>query len=406
MKKLFFKFPAFCLLITLSLGSCKNETATTKVEDVSKASLIAEILKDKLTITSENIEKVENDFKIDHFAAAQKFVGKEVYVEAVCSGIPGENRVSYPELSLNLDPSFDFFTFSGENINDKLPTIETVLRDGSILILATDLKPSKNWQPLVTFTEGRTWGYTDDLFENDNDVYLIYDKKNDKIIYDKDLASEIALFIRANKTTMSSKVQIIEDVKGKLKYNRSEALYNDLMEGNFYYFTQKFNKERGNKNSTKGFTGEDELLPCKYLIKGTVSNDLLLENVVRLINSEVVKVEWLIDKKTFFSKQIKFDGKIVGDINVVDNSNTGNTKLNQNDNNAINNSSLGIANNDKVYFYSEPNVSTIRKAYIVKGQEVQIIEKDEDFYKVSFASQNGKTTEGYMKISDLDSRSL
>jgi hypothetical protein len=66
---------------------------------------------------------------------------------------------------------------------------------------------------------------------------------------------------------------------------------------------------------------------------------------------------------------------------------------------------IGIANNEKVYFYTEPDLLTVRKAFIIKGQEVQIIEKIENFYKVSFTNQNAKITEGYMKVSDLVSRS-
>ena len=65
---------------------------------------------------------------------------------------------------------------------------------------------------------------------------------------------------------------------------------------------------------------------------------------------------------------------------------------------------IGIANSEKVYFYTEPDLLTVRKAFIIKGQEVQIIEKIENFYKVSFTNQNAKITEGYMKVSDLVSR--
>ncbi len=74
------------------------------------------------------------------------------------------------------------------------------------------------------------------------------------------------------------------------------------------------------------------------------------------------------------------------------------TAININDN--IN--GFGLANKDKVFFYTEANNSTIRKAYITKGEKVNINNKVGDFYEVTYTSNTGNETKGYMLTSDID----
>jgi hypothetical protein len=59
-----------------------------------------------------------------------------------------------------------------------------------------------------------------------------------------------------------------------------------------------------------------------------------------------------------------------------------------------------IAIKDKVYFYTEPDINTIRKAYILKGQSPEIITSNQYFYYVKFVSKSN-VTNGYIKKSDL-----
>lgn len=63
---------------------------------------------------------------------------------------------------------------------------------------------------------------------------------------------------------------------------------------------------------------------------------------------------------------------------------------------------FGLANKDKVFFYAEADNSTIRKAYITKGEKVNINNKVGDFYEVTYTSNAGNETKGYMLTSDID----
>jgi len=72
--------------------------------------------------------------------------------------------------------------------------------------------------------------------------------------------------------------------------------------------------------------------------------------------------------------------------------------------NSIGNSSIDeifVVNKDKVYFYSEPNINTIRRAYLVKGQMPEIISENSNFYYVRY-NHLGTVTTGYIKNTDLD----
>jgi hypothetical protein len=68
----------------------------------------------------------------------------------------------------------------------------------------------------------------------------------------------------------------------------------------------------------------------------------------------------------------------------------------------VSNSQLGIANKEKVFFYGAANLSTLRKAYIVKGQEIAILKTSGNFYEVSFMNEAGKETKGFMLTKEID----
>lgn len=57
-------------------------------------------------------------------------------------------------------------------------------------------------------------------------------------------------------------------------------------------------------------------------------------------------------------------------------------------------------NKERIYFYSEPDISTIRNAYIIKGQIPEILSQTENFYFARY-SNLGRITTGYLKKSDL-----
>lgn len=63
---------------------------------------------------------------------------------------------------------------------------------------------------------------------------------------------------------------------------------------------------------------------------------------------------------------------------------------------------IGLANKVKVFFYTKADNSTIRKAYITKGEKVNINNKVGDFYEVTYTSNAGNETKGYMLVSDID----
>ena len=57
---------------------------------------------------------------------------------------------------------------------------------------------------------------------------------------------------------------------------------------------------------------------------------------------------------------------------------------------------------DRAFFYKEPNVSTKRKAYMVKGQTVSYDKVNGDFFYGFFINTQGNKTEGWMLKSDVD----
>lgn len=69
--------------------------------------------------------------------------------------------------------------------------------------------------------------------------------------------------------------------------------------------------------------------------------------------------------------------------------------------NEIPTSGKAIATSDVANFYSEPDVQTKRKAFVVKGQEVSYDETNEEFIKALFTNDEGVITTGWMLKSDF-----
>lgn len=83
----------------------------------------------------------------------------------------------------------------------------------------------------------------------------------------------------------------------------------------------------------------------------------------------------------------------------------------------INESNIAITNNEssknqleegiatvsaeKSYFYSEANITTKRKAYLVQGQIVEFSSRNSDFIFCKYTNDNGKVTEGWMLTKEL-----
>lgn len=254
---------------------------------------------ENLSITPENLVEVENEFRIDYYGAAEKYARKEIEVVTTCLGVDMTGTIFPYE---DLDGNFSLFEYLKNNKYTKAMPV-SVQKD-RYLRLSTDLQPAK-WQPLVFLTNGHTLGFENPLFEGDNQYYIIYDKKHDQIVFDTELARKIALYIRANKATTENRAETSEYVNRYMKNNLLDHIYEDLIAGNFYYYSEPIDYKR--TTTTKFGDGPDNLalIPCTYTIKGTVSNQIM-DNYLRMVNCKLVKTNWLIDKEKFFSKQILF----------------------------------------------------------------------------------------------------
>ncbi len=69
--------------------------------------------------------------------------------------------------------------------------------------------------------------------------------------------------------------------------------------------------------------------------------------------------------------------------------------------NEISNTGKAIATSDIANFYTEPDIQTKRKAFVVKGQEVTYEEISGEFIKASFTNDKGTITTGWMLKSDF-----
>ena len=101
----------------------------------------------------------------------------------------------------------------------------------------------------------------------------------------------------------------------------------------------------------------------------------------------------LLDGIKFYPETHNINGNSSSTISPSDNNST------SSNNNAY--SFVLAAINEKVYFYSRAEESSILSSYIVKGQKVIVSDVINDFWKVKF-NYNGTTTTGFMRTSDLN----
>ncbi|MBX3164138.1 MAG: hypothetical protein KF900_06620 [Bacteroidetes bacterium] len=57
---------------------------------------------------------------------------------------------------------------------------------------------------------------------------------------------------------------------------------------------------------------------------------------------------------------------------------------------------------DKAYFYNAPSNETKRKAYLIEGDRVLVTKTQNEFGYAEFENSQGKTTSGWIKLSDIE----
>ena len=62
---------------------------------------------------------------------------------------------------------------------------------------------------------------------------------------------------------------------------------------------------------------------------------------------------------------------------------------------------MGIINAEKANFFENADSATIRKGYVMKGQEVSIDKVSGNFYSVTYTAPNGKATKGWLAKSAI-----
>ncbi len=87
---------------------------------------------------------------------------------------------------------------------------------------------------------------------------------------------------------------------------------------------------------------------------------------------------------------------ILQDFNIDNSQNKSST------NSEMGSSNLYFVKENKVYFYSEPNIAAITNSYLIKGDVVEVVSYNGDFCKVKFTNKNYKTTIGYILVSELE----
>lgn len=284
---------ALISLVAFTVGCGSKESQT------DQQTKTAEATEEKLSITPENLVQVENEFKIDYFAAAEKYAGKKVQVVATCTGV---NMTTTIIPHADLEGYFVFFEYLKKDTFTK--AMPAAIAKTRSLTLTTDLVPTK-WQPIIHLSDGRTLGYDNLLFKEDNEYYLIYDKKNDQIVFDEEVAETISLYIRAHRATTENRAETIAHIDGYVKDKLFDNVYADLMAGNFYYYSEEIDWKGTAENGFMNGPKTISLVPCIYVIEGTVSKDIL-DNNINLVNSKIVKTDWLIDKSKFFKNQILY----------------------------------------------------------------------------------------------------
>ncbi len=60
-----------------------------------------------------------------------------------------------------------------------------------------------------------------------------------------------------------------------------------------------------------------------------------------------------------------------------------------------------IVNSTRAYFYDSPDPGTIRKGYVLQGDEIDVVETVDGFGYSSYTSSSGKVTSGWLKLEDM-----
>lgn len=79
-----------------------------------------------------------------------------------------------------------------------------------------------------------------------------------------------------------------------------------------------------------------------------------------------------------------------------------NINVNKSEQNGELEPSTAVCVSDKAYFYKEPDLETIRKAFIVKDQEITYDDTTDEFVFATFTNENGVKTQGWILKTDLD----
>ena len=70
-------------------------------------------------------------------------------------------------------------------------------------------------------------------------------------------------------------------------------------------------------------------------------------------------------------------------------------------NNAVSTGKLLTVTTTKTFFHSSPDKKTVKKAYLVKGQQVSIWKEQNGFVNATYVNDKGTKTAGWLKKSDL-----
>jgi hypothetical protein len=122
-----------------------------------------------------------------------------------------------------------------------------------------------------------------------------------------------------------------------------------------------------------------------------------------IVMVEPLKLNQIISKNSDISMLMKPDLSSET-TNIEKNNQTEITENPEDDNYDINQSFSGQANVivEKAYFYDSSNESTIRKSYILKGEQVSFTSRENGFIYVEYTNTNNKTTTGWMQDSDFE----
>lgn len=88
------------------------------------------------------------------------------------------------------------------------------------------------------------------------------------------------------------------------------------------------------------------------------------------------------------------------DINFAININLLDFNIEVNDNKVINN--FFIVNTDRAYFHNYPDNSSRRNAYLVKGEQGNVIESNNGFVYIIFENSRNQISKGWININDID----